>query len=249
MNIDNHTHAGDAGHGGGELEPEKLNVANGALFAGARGVGVGTTDPKSALDVTTAAGNNSPVANVVYAGEDALDKIAIQGVSTPRPDFGTGGSFRGGCAGIIARAEARGGTGERVGGEFWAQCGRTTYGIKASTFGSPDPESGIHIAGFFHADHEQNHGEFWAGFFLGRIFISENTGIGTREPSERLEVNGNVRVSGTGHSLIVSDPAVPANSKDPMGAKGQIAWDEKFLYVKTEAGEKNVWKRVEMKEW
>jgi hypothetical protein len=249
VTIDNHTHAGEAGQGGCGLATEKLNVANGALFAGANGVGVGTTEPKSALDVTAAVGNNLPVVNVAYAGSDAIDKIAIQGASVPRPDFGTGGSFRGGNVGIIARAEARGGTGERVGGEFWAQNGRATYGIKATTFGSPDPESGVHMAGFFHADQEQNHGEFWAGFFLGRVHISENTGMGTREPSEKLEVNGNVLVSGADHSLIVSDPAVPSNSKDPMGAKGQFAWDDKFLYVKTEAGEKNVWKRVGLQEW
>jgi|WetSurMetagenome_2_1015567.scaffolds.fasta_scaffold00130_15 hypothetical protein len=234
---------------GATLAPQRLNVANGALFASEDGVGIGTATPKTTLDVTTTAGGFGPVANVVYAGTEAVDKIAVRGVSVPKPDFGTGGSFIGGTAGIIARSEARGGIGERVGGEFWAQCGRATYGIKASTFGSPDHEAGIHIAGFFHADREQNHGEFWAGFFLGRIFVSENVGIGTREPAEKLDVHGNVRVSGAGHSVVISEPAVPSHSGDPSGVKGQIAWDDGFLYVKTEAGERHVWKRVELKEW
>ncbi len=249
MAIDNHTHLSGPGQGGGELAPSRLNVGDGALYASAGGVGMGTAAPQSSLDIRTSLSNHFPVASVAYTGDDARDKVAIQGESVPRPDFGTGGLFRGGSAGIIARAEARGGTGERVGGEFWAQNGRATYAIKATTFGSTDPQSGVHIAGFFHADREQNHGEFWAGYFLGKVHISENVGIGTLEPTARLDVRGNVRIAGDNNSLIVDNPKVPASSDDNMGGKGQIAWDDNYLYVKTQAGPQQVWKRVALEEW
>jgi hypothetical protein len=227
----------------------KRRADSGALHAGREKVGVGTASPDSCLEVRSSSNDRYPVINAAYSGTDTTDKIAIQGSSTPRPDFGTGGSFRGGHAGIIARAEASGGTGERIGGEFWAQFGRTTYGIRATTYGSDDHEAGMHIAGYFHADHENNNGEFWAGYFLGRVHISEDVGIGTIEPAAKLDVNGNVKISGSGHSLIVGNPQVPASSGDSMGEKGQIAWDEKFLYVKTQAGQEHVWKRVGLEGW
>jgi hypothetical protein len=247
MATEKHPHSETAGDG--ELTPAKLNVANGALYADGTAVGIGTTTPKSALDVRTSLGSTDPVASVTYAGRDAVDKIALQAVSIPCPDYGTGGSFLGGTIGIIARAESRGGTGERVGGEFWAQQGRATYGIKATTFGSTDPESGVHIAGYFHADHEQNHGEFWAGYFLGRVHISENVGIGTMAPRAKLDVAGNVRIGGDNNSLAIEHPQAPRSSDDSMGEKGQIAWDNEFLYVKTQAGDRHVWKRAKLEEW
>jgi hypothetical protein len=249
MASDNHKHSGVPGDGGGELSPLKLNVGNGALVIDKGKIGAGTASPAAAFEVRASLNDYPPVMHVEYGGSDATDKIAIQGVSAPRADYGTGGSFRGGFTGIIARAEARGGTGERVGGEFWAQYGRATYAIKATTFGSNDPESGIHIAGYFHADQEQNHGVFWAGYFLGRVHISENVGIGTLDPAAKLDVRGKVRIAGENNSLVINAPQVPASSGDSMGEKGQLAWDENFLYVKTQAGPEHVWKRVGLETW
>jgi hypothetical protein len=249
MEMNNHRHTGTPRDGGGDLSPAILNVDNGALYAGKNGVGIGTADPISALDVKSGLADRYPVVNATYVGADRTDKIAVQGVSTPGPDFGTGGSFRGGHMGMVARAEERGGIGERIGGEFWAQYGRTTYGIRATTYGSDDPEAGMHIAGYFHADRENNRGDFWAGYFLGRVHISENVGIGTIEPTARLDVNGDVKISGSGSSLMIRNPQVPANSGDSMGEKGRIAWDENYLYVKTKAGPEHVWKRAALETW
>jgi hypothetical protein len=249
MAVSNHNHGGTSGDGGSELAPAKLDVDNGALFVDKGKIGAGTKSPASAFEVRASAGDRYPVFHVEYTGRDARDKIAIQGASAPQPDFGTGGSFLGGCLGIVARAEAPGGTGERTGGEFWAQYGRSTYGIKATTFGSDDPQAGVHIAGFFHADHENNNGEFWAGYFLGRVHISENVGIGTQAPTAKLDVNGDVKISGSGGSLMINNPQVPASSSDAMGEKGRIAWDDNYLYVKTQAGPEHVWKRVRMETW
>jgi hypothetical protein len=187
--------------------------------------------------------------HVEYSGRDTTDKIAIQGASVPQADFGTGGSFRGGCKGIVSRAEERGGTGERIGGEFWAQYGRITYGIRALTYGSDDPEAVMHIAGYFNADHENNNGEFWAGFFLGRVHITDDVGIGTQAPAAKLDVRGNVRIAGENSSLVIDTPQVPASSGDSMGEKGRIAWDDNYLYVKTQAGPEHVWKRAKLEEW
>ena len=249
MAIDNHRHTSTPGDGGGELAPLKLNVGNGALVVDKGKVGAGTASPASAFEVRASSNDYPPVMHVEYTGSDATDKIAIQGASTPQADYGTGGSFRGGCKGIVSRAEERGGTGERIGGEFWAQYGRITYGIRALTYGSDDPEAVMHIAGYFHADHENNHGEFWAGYFLGRVHISENVGIGTLDPAAKLDVRGNVRIAGDDHSLIIDHPKAPAGSNDAMGEKGQIAWDENYLYVKTQAGPEHVWKRAALETW
>jgi hypothetical protein len=249
MAHDNHKHSGTPGDGGGDLAPQALNVNSGALYVDKGKIGAGTESPLSAFEVRASSNDRYPVLHAAYTGADTTDKIAIQGASTPMPDFGTGGSFRGGHTGLVARAEERGGTGERIGAEFWAQFGRTTYALRATTYGSDDPEAGLHIAGYFHADRENNNGEFWAGYFLGRMHISEDVGIGTIEPAAKLDVNGNVKISGSDHSLIVQNPQVPANSCDSMGEKGQIAWDEKFLYVKTQAGPEHVWKRVGLQEW
>ena len=249
MAIDNHKHTGAPGDGGGELAPMKLNAGNGALVVDKGKVGAGTASPASAFEVRTSSNDYPPVMHVEYTGNDATDKIAVQGAAVPQPDFGTGGSFRGGCKGIIARAEERGGTGERIGGEFWAMYGRITYGIKVLTYGSDDPEAVMHIAGYFHADRENNNGEFWAGYFVGRMHISEDVGIGTTTPAAKLDVRGNVRIAGDSNSLVIENPQVPANSSDSMGEKGRIAWDDNYLYVKTQAGPEHVWKRAKLEEW
>jgi hypothetical protein len=249
MAQDNHKHSGSPGDGGGELAPLTLNAGSGALVVDKGKVGVGTAGPASALEVRTSINDYPPVLHAEYTGKDTTDKIAVQGASAPQPDFGTGGSFRGGAKGIVARAEERGGSGERIGGEFWAMYGRITYGIRAITYGSDDPDAISHIAGYFHADRENNNGEFWAGYFLGRVHISEDVGIGTTAPEARLDVNGDVAISGSGSSLTIKNPQVPAGSGDSMGQKGQIAWDENYLYVKTQAGPEQVWKRVALETW
>jgi hypothetical protein len=76
-----------------------------------------------------------------------------------------------------------------------------------------------------------------------------NVGIGTTSPGQKLEVNGNIKVSGSNNSLIIDSPRVPSSSSDSNGAKGQIAWDSSYLYVKTQTSPSHVWKRVALATW
>jgi hypothetical protein len=67
---------------------------------------------------------------------------------------------------------------------------------------------------------------------------SGNLGVGTTSPTEKLDVNGNLKVSGdvkiaSGYSLIMSDSPVPSGSSDSMGVPGQIAWDDNGIYLRT----------------
>jgi len=74
-------------------------------------------------------------------------------------------------------------------------------------------------------------------------------GIGTTAPAEKLEVVGNVKISGSNNSLIIDSPQVPSSSSDSAGVKGQIAWDSGYLYVKTQTSPSHVWKRVALSTW
>lgn len=64
-----------------------------------------------------------------------------------------------------------------------------------------------------------------------------NVGIGTKDPSSKLDVNGN--------SIRIRESKTPASSNAP-GNKGDIAWDDKYVYV---CVEKDTWKRTELSSW
>lgn len=75
-------------------------------------------------------------------------------------------------------------------GDSWSDSGPNT-GVKGSaTTASPGANIGVHgIAG------NAGTGSAWAGFFEGRGHFSQEVGIGTINPSEKLDVEGNIDVS------------------------------------------------------
>ncbi|MBA9088804.1 hypothetical protein FHR92_005339 [Fontibacillus solani] len=64
-----------------------------------------------------------------------------------------------------------------------------------------------------------------------------NVGIGTPTPESKLDVNGD--------SIRIRESKTPASSNSP-GNKGDIAWDDKYMYV---CVAKDTWKRSELSSW
>lgn len=64
-----------------------------------------------------------------------------------------------------------------------------------------------------------------------------NVGVGTNKPMSKLDVNGD--------SIAIRESKTPASSKAP-GNKGDIAWDENYIYV---CVAKDTWKRTELSSW
>jgi hypothetical protein len=115
---------------------------------------------------------------------------------------------------------------------------------------------GIHIA----------NASGWAGYFNGKGYFSGFLGLGTENPMYLLDVNGSAdvvaRFSGRvrGAEAVNDDEFVtkaqakrlstgvyftPQGSSDPTGSVGDIAYDENYIYIRTEAG----WKRSAFESW
>lgn len=62
-------------------------------------------------------------------------------------------------------------------------------------------------------------------------------GVGTSEPQSKLDVNGD--------GISIREAKTPASSSAP-GNKGDIAWDENYIYV---CVAKDTWKRTELSSW
>ena len=64
-----------------------------------------------------------------------------------------------------------------------------------------------------------------------------NVGIGVNEPTNKLDINGNsIRVRGS----------MTPNSSTSEGKKGEICYDENFIYI---CVDDNTWKRTALEEW
>jgi hypothetical protein len=70
-----------------------------------------------------------------------------------------------------------------------------------------------------------------------RIDSDGNVGIGTAEPTEKLDINGD--------SIRIRQSQTPS-SATATGTQGQIAWDANYMYVCTAT---NTWKRVALATW
>jgi hypothetical protein len=161
--------------------PFKLTVHNRPFIIAGGNVGIGTTNPSYLLDVR-------------YTGGDGL--AAINGEAQTYPDSGYGGRFIGGEVGVRGEASVTGGSGDRIGGEFQAQNGVINCAVKATVFGSTNVNALQNIAGYFIADHENDHGEFWAGYFDGRVVVTEQVGLGTTSPTSKLHISNDANNTG-----------------------------------------------------
>ncbi|MNJ38009.1 hypothetical protein [Paenibacillus bouchesdurhonensis] len=96
--------------------------------------------------------------------------------------------------------------------------------------------AGNNAGGNFHVVRYSDEGEALAS----ALYVNRSdgkVGIGTNEPQSQLDVNGD--------SLAIRESKTPASSKAP-GNKGDIAWDENYIYV---CVAKDTWKRTELSSW
>jgi hypothetical protein len=79
---------------------------------------------------------------------------------------------------------------------------------------------------------------------VSEILVVESTGdvaIGSASATAKLDLNGP-----TGYNqLRVRTPYTPTSTNDPNGNIGDIAWDDNYMYIKTNAG----WKRSQLSTW
>ena len=66
-----------------------------------------------------------------------------------------------------------------------------------------------------------------------------NVGINTSTPTEKLEVDGSIKITGADSFLNI--PSNPPASNTSIGKKGDITWDSNYFYI---CIEDNMWKRT-----
>ena len=109
----------------------------------------------------------------------------------------------------------------------------------ATHFGSILPYQWSDGAFVFNHDHASTGGyDFqFEGNSQLYIKINGNVGIGTAEPTEKLDVNAD--------AIRVRTPQTPA-SAGATGTEGMICWDSDYIYVCVAT---NTWKRVLIETW
>ena len=111
-----------------------------------------------------------------------------------------------------------------------------------------------------------NNAEGWAGFFNGKGYFGGYLGIGTLLPTYMLDVSSSTDIVARFSGRVIGVDAVndnefvtkgqvkslskgihftPSSTNDPSGETGDIAYDEEFIYIRTESG----WKRAAFESW
>jgi len=176
-----------------------------------------TNSASSALSAATTA--TSGVTYAVYAENRSLDNssAALRGTSiapgasaTTYGVFGSSSSASGhGVAGI---ASSTTGTNNGTSGVTYSADGRGVYGLGGSesgistgVYGASNSSAGTGVYGITYPASGTTYGvkgavnseEGYSGHFTGgRFYVGGNMGIGTLTPSAKLEVNGQVKITG-----------------------------------------------------
>ena len=168
------------------------NNGTAIYYDGANNVGVGTSSPEHKLDIKL--GTHVSSGDTVVAKSYVLHGAGISGYDANLTSFlghGETNSWSGtaniiGIHGLGENSQSGGGHNNS-----------TVIGLKGEGIGSTDGVSSTAIGGYFTAFGGHNN---YAG-----IFENGNVGIGNTNPSEKLEVDGNIKATafiGEVHSLL-----------------------------------------------
>lgn len=166
-----------------------LQVGSDQIVTSGGSVGIGTGPASAKLHV---AGTDFYALRAENTFVGAATSIGVFGRSVNNPGFGTGGAFTGGNTGVQATADATTFSGNAY-GLFGSASGSAGF-----RFGVVGAASGTGSATTFGVYGTAGGGATnWAGYFLGNTHMSGNLGLGTTNPTERLDVVGNIKASGT----------------------------------------------------
>ncbi len=168
------------------------------IYYNAGNVGVGTSTPSGKLHVNAA--STTPVFKVISYDGGNDQGTAIYGELGPPNGFGVHGTALSTDGDVI--------------GVLGDVCSSSGYGVKGYNWGTPGGGAGVYgaalgensaaIMGLHLATSGSGKALLartdsplgYAGYFMGRSYFSDKVGIGVSTPSEALDVNGTVKMSG-----------------------------------------------------
>ncbi len=197
------------------------------LIRAAGGVGIGTPSPNAnyALHVE---GKNKGIYAVATQGTSGARPYAITASLNTTNSVVTGGGL---LVSINKQTQAPN-ISYIMGGDYTLTKGTasgTMIGVRILMIDEASSDYGIQL---------QVEDPAYAIYSLndGRVYFEGDVGIGTNNPTAKLDVNGS-----TGYNQIrMRTSYTPTGSGDGNGNVGDMAWDDNFIYIKTSAG---VWKR------